>query len=64
MECFVIMPFPAAFDDVYAVIKSSVETALPARGLLDLRGLLLPAHPGEFDERNGTKGSSLSAHSN
>ncbi len=33
MECFVIMPFAATFDDVYTVIKSSVETALPAESI-------------------------------
>lgn len=33
MDCFVIMPFAAAFDDVYEVIKSSVETALPAENI-------------------------------
>jgi hypothetical protein len=27
MNCFVIMPFAAEFDDVYAVIKSTVESA-------------------------------------
>lgn len=27
MDCFVIMPFAAEFDDVYAVVKSSVESA-------------------------------------
>ena len=27
MNCFVIMPFAADFDDVYAVIKATVETA-------------------------------------
>lgn len=33
MNCFVIMPFAADFDDVYAVIKSTVESAAS-----DLRG--------------------------
>ena len=33
MECFVIMPFASSFDDVYTVIKSSVETALPAENI-------------------------------
>lgn len=33
MNCFVIMPFAADFDDVYAVIKSTVESAAP-----DLKG--------------------------
>ena len=33
MNCFVIMPFAADFDDVYAVIKSTVEsTAADTRG--------------------------------
>jgi hypothetical protein len=30
MNCFVIMPFAPEFDDVYAAIKSSVESAVPA----------------------------------
>ena len=33
MECFVIMPFASSFDDVYSVIKGSVETALPAENI-------------------------------
>lgn len=33
MDCFVIMPFATTFDDVYAVIKSSVEAALPAENI-------------------------------
>jgi hypothetical protein len=32
MNCFVIMPFAREFDDVYAVIKTSVEEALSTSG--------------------------------
>jgi hypothetical protein len=32
MNCFVIMPFSPEFDDVYAVIKASVEGALSTSG--------------------------------
>src|SRR5688500_18373493 len=32
MNCFVIMPFSREFDDVYAVIKTSVEGALSTSG--------------------------------
>ncbi len=32
MNCFVIMPFAEEFDDVYAAIKSSVESALGGHG--------------------------------
>jgi nucleoside 2-deoxyribosyltransferase len=32
MNCFVIMPFAAEFDDVYVTIKASVEGALSAQG--------------------------------
>jgi hypothetical protein len=32
MNCFVIMPFATEFDDVYATIKSSVETVIGLQG--------------------------------
>lgn len=33
MDCFVIMPFAQEFDDVYDVIKSSVESAIPGENI-------------------------------
>jgi len=32
MNCFVIMPFAKEFDDVYATIKTNVETIIASRG--------------------------------
>jgi nucleoside 2-deoxyribosyltransferase len=32
MNCFVIMPFASEFDDVYATIKTSVESVIAPQG--------------------------------
>jgi hypothetical protein len=34
MKCFVIMPFAADFDDVYQIIRSSAESAVPGEQIL------------------------------